>query len=351
MASPNLSEIVSTTLRNRSGELADNVTRNNALLARLKEKGKVKPFSGGRTIVQEIEYAMNSTYKRYSGYEVLNISPSDVFTAAEYPIRQAAVAVSISGLEELQNSGKEAIIDLLDSRITNAEHTFANGLAYDIYSDGTATNQINGLQNLVSTAPTSGTVGGIDRATWTFWRNIAVSANTNASVPVVNAGNIQSLMNRTVLQIVRGKDGPDLIVADTNYYRFFLESLQAIQRVTDEKSAALGFTALKYYGSGRAIDVVLDGGFQGFSTDPIPVTGTGAQTTVLGGVLGGASTAGNGMYFLNTNYIFYRPHRDRNCVPLNPDRFSVNQDAMVKLIGWAGNLTLSNAFLQAVLVA
>lgn len=64
MASPNLSEIVTTTLRNRSGKLADNVTRNNALLMRLKERGKAKPFSGGRTIVQEISYAQNGTYKR-----------------------------------------------------------------------------------------------------------------------------------------------------------------------------------------------------------------------------------------------------------------------------------------------
>lgn len=55
MPSPNLSEIVTTTLRNRSGKLADNVTRNNALLNRLKERGKAKPFSGGRTIVQELE--------------------------------------------------------------------------------------------------------------------------------------------------------------------------------------------------------------------------------------------------------------------------------------------------------
>lgn len=47
-----------------------------------------------------------------------------MFSAAEYPIRQAAVAVSISGLEELQNSGEEAIIDLLESRIMNAEDTF-----------------------------------------------------------------------------------------------------------------------------------------------------------------------------------------------------------------------------------
>jgi len=51
----------------------------------------------------------------------------------------------------------------------------------------------------------------------------------------------------------------------------------------------------------------------------------------------------------NTKYIYWRPHARRNMVPLDPDRFSVNQDAMIRLIGWAGNMTLSNAFLQGVL--
>jgi hypothetical protein len=335
MPSPNLSEIVTTTLRARSGKLADNVTRNNALLGRLKERGKAKPFSGGRTIVQEISYAQNGTYKRYSGYEVLNITPSDVFTAAEFPIRQMAVAVSISGLEMLQNSGREAVIDLLESRIQNAEDTFKNGLAFDVYSDGLATGQINGLQSLISTAPGSGTIGGIDRGTWQFWRNIAYSAVTDGGAAATSA-NIQRYMNTVAIQLVAGNRATDMIVADNNYYRLYLESLQAIQRVTDEKTAGAGFTSLKYYGSGRSIDVILDGGFQGYASDTNPTTGGAAANT---------------MYFINSEFLHYRPHRDRNMVPLDPDRFSVNQDAMVKLIGWAGNMTISNCRLQGVLTA
>lgn len=66
--SPNLSEIVTTTLRNRSKKLADNVTNNNAILRKLNSKGNVSTFDGGRTIVQELEYATNSTYRRYSGF-------------------------------------------------------------------------------------------------------------------------------------------------------------------------------------------------------------------------------------------------------------------------------------------
>ena len=335
MADPNLSEIVTTTLRNRSKVLADNVTRNNALLTRLNKRGKVKSFSGGRTIVEELSYANNQTFQWYSGYQVLNISPSTVISAAEYPIRQSAVAVSISGLEELQNSGENAVIDLLESRIENAEDTFMNGLAQAIYGDASATGTINGLGNLVATSPGSGTVGGIDRGTWTFWRNIAYSGVTNGGA-AVSVANIYAYMLAVWRQLVRGPDQVDLIVADNNYWSLYNQSLTAIQRITDSNSdvAQQGFMSLKFMNA----DVVLDGGFQGFSSDPISVGGANGST-------------GNIMYFLNTKYVLWRPHSDRNMVPLNPDRFSINQDAMVKLIGWAGNMTLRNSFLQGVLFA
>jgi hypothetical protein len=318
MTSPNLSEIVTTTLRNRSKKLADNVSDNNAILSRLKQRGKIKPFSGGHVILQELEYAENGTYKRYSGYEVLNIAPSDVFTSAEFDIKQAAVAVSISGLEQLQNSGQEAVIDLLESRIANAERTFANNLSADLYSAGTADGgkQIGGLQLLVADDPTTGEVGGINRANWSFWQNNIVDLSASS----FTSTNIQGRMNSMYFELVRGNDKPDLILADNTTYTKYLESLQTIQRITQTESGSAGFMTLKFMGA----DVVLDGG------------------------QGGACPS-NHMYFLNTNYIHYRPHRDRNMVPIGGDRFSTNQDAMVKLIGWAGNMTLSNAQLQGVL--
>lgn len=321
MASPNLSEIVTTTIQSRSKKLADNVTKNNAILARLNKRGKVKPVSGGDVILQELEYAENGTYKRYSGYDVLNISPSNVFSAASYNWKQAAVAVSISGLEQLQNAGPERMIDLLESRIGNAERTMENNIAADGYSDGTSDGgkQIGGLQLLIADSPTSGTVGGIDRASYSFWRNVSFDATTDGGA-AASSSNIQDYMNRVWLQLVRGTDKPDLILADNNYYRYYLESLQAIQRIASEDSAMAGFMTLKYMGA----DVVFDGGY------------------------GGACPT-NHMYFINTNYLFFRPHRDRNMVPLGGERMSVNQDAVVKLIGWAGNMTASNCFLQGVL--
>ena len=117
--------------------------------------------------------------------------------------------------------------------------------------------------------------------------------------------------------------------------------MQAIQRIQgDTTLGEIGFQTLKYMNA----DVVLDGGFQGFSGDPLPYE-TSSGTSAVGGA------PSNTMYFLNTKYLFWRPHSRRNMVPLDPDRFSINQDAMVRLMGWAGNMTLSNAFLQGVLSA
>ncbi len=330
MAFPNtpIGDIVATTLENRSKKAADNTTRNNALLNRLTKKGTARPFDGGREIWQEVEYAQNSSIGWYSGYEVLNVSPSNIFSAATFPIRQAAVAVSISGLEELQNSGQEMMIDLVAGRVKNAESTLSALIAQGLYSDGTVPKAIGGLQYLVSSTPT-GSVGGIDANTWAFWQNIAYGAITNGGAATTSA-NIRRYMDSIYVQLVRGTDKPDLIVGDNTVWRLFNESLQPIQRIANAEMANAGFSTISYMDN---IPVVLDGGFQGNTGDPVP----------LGGAPAGF------MYFLNTDYVQYRPHSRRNFVPLNPDRYSINQDAVVKLMAWAGNVTVSNRRLQGVL--
>ena len=114
-----ITDIIATTIQSRSGELADNLTQNNAILQRLNAKGNVRPFSGGNVILEEIMYNDPNTNNAnsYSGYEVLNIAPDSPISAAQFKIAQYADSVTMSGLEMLQNSSKEAIIDLLDGRM------------------------------------------------------------------------------------------------------------------------------------------------------------------------------------------------------------------------------------------
>jgi hypothetical protein len=332
-ANSDITDIIATTIQSRSGKLADNVTNNNALLKRLKAKGNVKPWSGGNVILEEIMYSDSTTNNTnsYSGYELLNISPNSPISAASFNPKQYAAAVSMSGLETLQNSGKEQMIDLMLGRMKVSEAQIQNRIGGDIYLDGTGNGgkNITGLALAIPDDPTTGTYGGINRATATFsfWRSQKYSGVTDGGA-AVSASNIISYMTTLALKMVRGTDKPDLYVADSTYFAFYVNAMQAIQRVQTDGGgeAGSGFASLKFYGGGMSADVVCDGG------------------------IGSAATAAH-MWMLNTDYIFFRPHKDRNFVPIGGERQAVNQDAIVKLIGWAGNMTSSGPQFSGVLIA
>ncbi|MBQ7632886.1 MAG: phage major capsid protein [Alphaproteobacteria bacterium] len=310
-------DVFTTTLKDRTGTLHDNMSKNSALLKRLKEKGNMSPISGGSKILEELEYGEGDMVW-YSGYDTISYTPKQLFSAAEYALKLCAVPVAISGEEILMNSGHDQIMDLFEKRIKNAEKTLINKMAAAVYSDGTGSSgkEIGGLSLLVADDPTSGTVGAINRATTgnEFWRNQSVS-------DTVTKDNIKQLMNNLYLKCSRGSDKPDLIVCDDALYTLYDSSLMDLQRFTDPKSADSGFISLKFKGA----DVVYDGGQGGHCPE-------------------------NHMYFLNTDYLYLRTHKDRDMKVIGGDRTAVNQDALYRIIGWAGNLTMSNAALQGVLI-
>ena len=323
MASPNavFTELVSTTFRKHRKEIVDNVSKNNALLRRIYDKGQVRKADGGLTTTAPLAYAENGTYQRYSGYDVLNIGASEVISAAEFQWRQIAINVVANGMELRTNSGDSRIINLVKSRMKNAMRTFKNNFSSDVSSDGSLANQINGPQALVANAGT-GTVGGIDSSTWTFWRNKVQSA----AAPLQGGGaivpgptTIESLMLPLWLSLTRGDDQPDLIVMDNNYFTFFEQSQTSIKRYTDEPKANAGFVSLKYKGA----DVIFDGG-------------SGIPT--------------NTAYFLNTDYLELVVHKDADMTVMDELK-PYNQDAAVVPVLWMGNMTVTNRALQGVMKA
>lgn len=318
MSFPNFTDIATTTIEKRSRKVADNVVKSNALLTKLNERGNIRTFSGGTQIMEEIAFAENGNFAWYSGPDLLSVAAQDVISSAAYSIKQCATAVVLTGLEKLQNNGREKQIDLLEARIAVAESTMANNQAQGLYSDGTGFGgkQVGGLQAAVPVSPTTGTYGGIDRSAWPFWRSVLYSMGTGPT-----AANVQAAMNALYVQLVRGSEHPDLIPMDNNFYGAYLGSLQAIQRFTNPKLAELGFENVRF----MLADCVLDGGIGGFAP-------------------------ANVAWMLNTKYLFWRPHADRNNVPIAPDkRAAINQDIEAQIIGWAGNLTLSGSMFHGYL--
>lgn len=315
------SELASTTYRNHSKEVADNVSKHNALFRRMTQKGRTRLEDGGLTIVQPLDYQANQTYQRYSGYDVLNVSAVDVLTAAEYPWRQVAVNVAASGLEIRTNSGASRIVNFTKAKIKNAQRSMANGLSVDLYSDGTAANQINGIQAVIADTGV-GTVGGINASNFPFWQNVVNSA----AAPIQGGGaityssaTIETMMLNTWIKLTRGTDTPDMVVMSDDLFAMYEQSQTSLKRYAPADDGQGGMISMKY----KTADVFFD------SSGGIP---------------------GTHAYFINTDYLELVAHRDANMTMMD-ELQSVNQDAVVIPILWQGNLVCSARFLQGVMKA
>lgn len=317
-ANPVVSDLIAAGIESRTNKTADNLTNNNALIRRLKDRGNVKMVTGGTKIFHEIRYndASTNNVTAYSGYDVVNTTPDSPISAFTFDMKHYAGAVSISDTEKLTNSGKEQMFSLIEERVEICRDRLMNRIDLDLHLDGTAGGgkTLIGLPAMISATPTTGTYAGVDRALWTFARNLSTTS-TIVNGAAATAANIQNLINRVCLSLVRQTDKVDIIYAGQTFYELYLSSLQTIQRIADETgSAGSGFTSLKYYGHGAAADVVLGGGI-------------------------GGNLAANTAYFINSKHVFWRPHKDRNLVTVGGDRQSTNQMAVTRLMGYSAAFT------------
>lgn len=313
-----LQEAFSLALEDRSQGYADLVSNSNAILYLMKKKGQMKTFSGP-TIRERLLYNESGTYTRYAGHGYLNPSPAELFNDAEFTPKLAAVSVTLSGEDILKNSGSNQLRDIMEDHISAAETELMDRFVEDLHGDGTAANQIGGLQAAIPTDPTTGTYGGISRADNAIWRTSSYDADTDfTGITQVNSASVKTIFDNVMVDLSRGAKGPDCIVSSKEHYIAYTAATTAIQRIQNENElGALGFTNLKYYGAGKSVDVVLEGGI-------------------------GTAMPANTTYFLDTKALRFRYHPDRNFVKFGGKQMPVNQDAIVQHIGFFGNLTLNN---------
>ena len=313
-----LQEAFSLALEDRSKGYADLVSNSNVLLSVMKSRGQWKEFSGP-TIRERLLYNESGTYTRYSGYQYLNPNPAELFNDAEFTPKLAAVSVVLSGEDILKNSGRNQLKNIMEEHIMAADTELQDRFVEDLHSDGTADNQIGGLQLVLPTTVNSGTYGGISRADNAIWRTTTYDAHSYfTGYTQVTSTSVRPMWTQVVIERSRGKKGPNLILASQEHYLAYDAATTAIQRITDENGVGkLGFPALKFYGAGKSIDVVLEGGI-------------------------GTSMPSNTTYFIDTSSLRFRYHPDRNFVKFGGKQMPVNQDAMVQHIGFYGELTMNN---------
>lgn len=276
------------------GKLVDNIFKKHFLWNAMYRKGKIKYQSGGDQISVPVAPKTNSQVGWIGAYDTIGTTAVETATRARYTWKQLVCSIVISENEKLRNSGsKEQIVNLLESKFTQAESTVRETLSTAIWSATQVTNAILPLALLVIN---SGTLAGIDSGTETWWQ-----AKYDSTSEPLTIADMSNMYNQTVEQ-------PDIVATTQTLWEKYESLLQPQQRFMDEKTAAAGFDNLRF----KRAAVVWDE--QGSSTD---------------------------MYFINTDYLFPVVHPQADFSKA-PTQMPYNQLAFVSHIHWMGGLVTSN---------
>jgi hypothetical protein len=316
----NLEEAVVATLFDQSDAIADEILHHNPLLASLDEQGLIRKFSGGYELRKPVMYNDSAVGGFYAGFSSFNLDSIDDATAFRFAIKQVYEPVAISGRDRRANRDEAMLLDLAEMKMKAAIARLKNTVSTSLRGDGTGSGglEFDGIKKAVSTSPSSGTYGTIDRTSNTFARNLAVNVT-------LSAANVQEQITDAISQITRGDEQPDLGLMDRTAWKYLHSSLTAIQRIQlPVKKAVAGFRVLQYDGC----DFVFDGGY------------------------GSSVLETNSCRLLNTKYWSFDVVRGADFKPLAPEMARpVDQDAFFTVIIVEGNLCCAAPALQAVIYA
>lgn len=314
-------QVLSMALEDRSRGYQDLVSNNNALLNVMRRKGLWKPYSGPR--IRETLQIAKPSGQWYSGYDILDNPPIELFNDAYFTPKMVAVPISLSMEEVLNNEGEAQIMDTMESYINAAEGSLSDTMDVGIHSDGTANGgkQLTGLAAAVPVVANTGTYGGIDRGNYAIWRTTSYDANSDfPGITQVTSTTIRPILTQIFIKRQRGRRGADLLVMSPEHYAAYDAALVGIQRITREGGlGSFGFTAMEYIGAGRQVEIVMEGGI-------------------------GSNMPANTTYGLETESLRmrYNPNRNFDKLFQGDGQKPINQDAIAQYIGWMGELTMTN---------
>lgn len=329
----NYDSILGTSLFNYRRTLADNISKSNPFFYKMQENGMYKSEDGGVAIQIPIIYQLG-TADTYSGYDVLNVDPTDGITNAFYDWRQMSVPISISRLEERQNASGHRMANLLEAKIMQAEIgikeffakqvlqgnaliSSANNI-YDPYlSTANGSYGVEPLGKLIAKDPTSAlTVGNIAQNSHSWWRNqVKEAVITSSSSPIAFLMEADTVYNNCA----KGPGGPpDLILTDQNTYQLWRSAYYDKYRHTAPSDNNYPFENFKF----NRATVTWD--------EFMPDWYSNSTTITYGTAL-----------FLNTKFIKIIYDKETNFVN-TPFQKPTNQDAKVAHIMWMGNLAVDN---------
>lgn len=222
--------------------------RSNALMAWAFANDRVEYEDGGYQISNPLIVGRNPNITSYEYYDQLPVAQTSEFSSVNYGWSRVAGTVIISDQEEDENKGDSAIFKLMKAKLEILEESFKEKFSEYLYAAGGGADPL-GLASLIPTDPTTGTLGGINRATETQWRT-----SSYAFAGGLDATNIEEAFDDVLMDLTLKGDKPDLILAGRNIFRLYRAAVRdkIVLNLTDtaggKKMMDLGFGGLSHQG-------------------------------------------------------------------------------------------------------
>lgn len=265
-----LNTILNSSLEKSRKQLIMASIKSHALMAWAFATNRVEYEDGGYNITNPLTVGRNPNVTSMEYYDQVPVGQTDEFTTVRYTWSRVVGTVIISEQEEDENKGESMIFKLMKAKLEVLEESIKEKFSEYLYSAGGGADPL-GLPSLVPDDPTSGSIGGINRATETQWRTSAYNFSGG-----LNATNIEEAFDDILMDLTLKGDKPDLILAGRNIFRIYRAA------VRDKIVLNLSDTS-----NGKRM---MDLGFGGLSHQNIPI-------------LYDEDCPLNKAYFLNSKYL------------------------------------------------
>ncbi len=244
----NVGALITTTQENRDiKEIQDAVFSRLTLLDHLSKKGKVRRGGGGTSVIVPIRSSKNTTAGFYSNYQTIDTTPQDNETAAQYLYKQAAASISLSGKEErVQNKGKYEVLDLVKTKIQDAEMSLRDTINTALFAASPAASDVG---SLVTSIDATSSIGQINSTTYSFWQSNVVTSGSFSAQGLADMRSQWSTLEQRMPM-----SAPDLLLTTTTIRDYYEASLVPQQRYQSDSTGNGSFDKLKF----KSADVDVD---------------------------------------------------------------------------------------------
>ena len=239
-----LDNLYTTTWQNMKESLVDQIFDATPFWFWLKEHGGLESVSGGRYITEPLRYAKSDKVKFIGKGGTVSLGDYEFITIANYEWRYLVDSIVRFMVDEQKNRGRNRIINLMQSKLDNSKDSLIDQIETTLFAaqSGLA---FNGLQDLVADDPTTGIVGGVDPATYTWWQN-KTKDMVGSSFAINGQAEMRTMLNNCGNNI-RG-DSPNIILSGQTPYERYEDSVQEQKRIVNKKMGDAGFTNIEFKG-------------------------------------------------------------------------------------------------------